>query len=148
MPLNSIHSHHLQSEPRQTREIPRRERGAETLHHSYKWNSILPVTNPQLPSDLFYLLEIHREIDHNEMLQRRLAHSTKILRDPEHIAMGEGNALAPQAVFVPLPRFCPMPLFHRSTGGNSAPASALAPLGGVCGRPRLRCVRYIFSALF
>ncbi len=32
------------------------------------------------------------------MLQRRLAHSTKLLRDAERIAMGEGNAPAPQAV--------------------------------------------------
>ena len=28
-----------------------------------------------------YLREIHRQIDHNGMLQRRLAHSTKLLRD-------------------------------------------------------------------
>ncbi len=28
-----------------------------------------------------YLLEIHRQIDHNEMLQRRPARSTKMLRD-------------------------------------------------------------------
>ncbi len=45
-----------------------------------------------------YLLEIHRQIDHNEMLQRRLAQSTKLLRDAERIAMGEGNPPAPQAV--------------------------------------------------
>ena len=45
-----------------------------------------------------YLREIHRQIDHNEMLQRRLAPSTKLLRDAERIAIGEGNAPAPQAV--------------------------------------------------
>ncbi len=45
-----------------------------------------------------YLLEIHRQIYHNEMLQRQLAHSTKLLRNAERIAMGEGNAPAPQAV--------------------------------------------------
>jgi hypothetical protein len=45
-----------------------------------------------------YLWEIHRQIDHNEMLQRRLAHSTKLLRDAEGIAIGEGNAPTPPAV--------------------------------------------------
>jgi hypothetical protein len=45
-----------------------------------------------------YLREIHRQIDHNEMLQRQLAHSTKLLRDADRIAMGEGNAPATQAV--------------------------------------------------
>jgi hypothetical protein len=45
-----------------------------------------------------YLWEIHSQIDHNEMIQRRLAHSTKLLRDAERIAIGEGNAPAPQAV--------------------------------------------------
>ncbi len=45
-----------------------------------------------------YLREIHRQIDHNEMLQRLLAHSTKLLRDAELIAIGEGNAPAPQVV--------------------------------------------------
>ncbi len=45
-----------------------------------------------------YLREIHRQIDHNEMLQRRLVHSTKLLRDAERISIGEGNAPAPQAV--------------------------------------------------
>jgi hypothetical protein len=45
-----------------------------------------------------YLQKIHRQIDHNEMRQLRLAHSTKFPRDAERIAMGEGNAPAPQAV--------------------------------------------------
>jgi hypothetical protein len=45
-----------------------------------------------------YLREIHRQIDHNEMPQPLLAHSTKLLRNAERIAMGEGNAPAPQAV--------------------------------------------------
>jgi hypothetical protein len=44
-----------------------------------------------------YLREIHRKTDHNEMLQW-LAHSTKLLRNAERIAMGEGNAPAPQAI--------------------------------------------------
>ncbi len=39
-----------------------------------------------------YLLAIHRQIDHhNNMLQRRLEHSTKVLRYAEHLAMGDGN---------------------------------------------------------
>jgi hypothetical protein len=41
-----------------------------------------------------YLLEIHSKIDHSKMLQRRLAHSTKLLRNAERIAMGKGNAPA------------------------------------------------------
>jgi hypothetical protein len=98
-----------------------------------------------------FLREIHRQIDHNEMLQRRLAHSTKLFRDAERIAMGEGNPPAPQAVR-PSPWLCPLPLFHRSIGGNSAPACALAPLSGVCCRPRigprLRGIRYIFAEFF
>jgi hypothetical protein len=49
---------------------------------------------------------------------------------------------------VPSPLLCPLPLFHHSIGGKSAPASALAPLGGVRGQPRLRGIRCIFSALF
>jgi hypothetical protein len=53
-----------------------------------------------------YLREIHRRIDHNEMLQRRLAHSTKLLRYAERIAMGEGNPPAPQAV-------CPLALAFK-----------------------------------
>jgi hypothetical protein len=54
-------------------------------------------------SKSIYLLEIHSQIDHNEMLQGRLAHSTKILRDVERlqVAVGDGNAPAPQAVRPP-----------------------------------------------
>ncbi len=105
MLLNGIPSHHLQTAPRPTRAILRRGRGAELLLSAYKWSSILQVTKPRLPrsrsrssSRSIYLREIHRQIDHNEMLQRRLAHSTKLLRDAECIAIGEGNAPAPQAV--------------------------------------------------
>jgi hypothetical protein len=79
-----------------------------------------------------YLREIHLQIDHNEMLQRRLAHSTKLLCYAERIAMAEGKGAGgwPELLhlrwFVPLPRLCPMSLFHRSIGGKSAQASALA----------------------
>jgi hypothetical protein len=31
-------------------------------------------------SKSIYLREIHRQIEHNDMLRRRLAHSTKLLR--------------------------------------------------------------------
>ncbi len=99
-----------------------------------------------ISSRSIYLREIHHQIDHNEKLQRRLAHSTKLVRDAERIAIGEGNDPAPQAVR-PLALAMPnTPISH--IGGNCAQASALAPLGGVCGRPRLRGIKYIFSALF
>jgi hypothetical protein len=52
----------------------------------------------QTSSRSIYLREIHSQIDHNKMLQRRLAHSTNLLRDAERIAMGEGDPPAPQAV--------------------------------------------------
>jgi hypothetical protein len=57
-----------------------------------------------------HLREIHRQIDHNEMLQRRLGHSTKLLRDAERIAMGEGSAPAPQVVRLLAPAFPPVPI--------------------------------------
>ncbi len=57
-----------------------------------------------------YLREIHRQIDHNEILQRRLAHSTKLLRDAESIALGKGNAPAPQAVRPLAPALAPAPI--------------------------------------
>jgi hypothetical protein len=54
-----------------------------------------------------YLLEIHRQIDHNELLQRWLAHSTKLLRDAERI-----QAALPWAkeTLLHLRRFVPSPL--------------------------------------
>jgi hypothetical protein len=60
-----------------------------------------------------YLWEIHRQIDHNDMLQRQLAHSTKLLRGAERIAMREGNNPAPQAA-------SPLPLLHRLIGSDPA----------------------------
>jgi hypothetical protein len=57
-----------------------------------------------------YLREIHSQIDHNEMLQRRLAHSAKLLRDAERIAMCEGNPSAPQAVRPLAPALPPAPI--------------------------------------
>ncbi len=50
-----------------------------------------------------YLWEIHRQIDHNDMLQRRLAHSTQLLRYAERIAMSNGKDPAPQVVSPPAP---------------------------------------------
>ncbi len=93
-----------------------------------------------------YLREIHRQIDHSQMLQRLLAHSTRLLFGAERIAMGEENApaqavrpLAPALPAAPIP-----PLDWR----KSAQASALAPLGGECSLSRSRDIRYIFSTLF
>ncbi len=80
----------------------------------------------QTSSRSIYLLEVHRQIDHNEMLQLRLAHSTKLL---SALPWAKATLLHLRR-FVPSPRLCPLPLFHRSIGGNSAPASALAPLCG------------------
>jgi hypothetical protein len=94
---NGILSHHPQTAPRPTMAILRRGRGAEVLHRAYKWSSLLQATKPRLPPDLLnsiYLLEIHHRIDRNERLQRRLAHSTKLLRNAERIAIGEGNTPA------------------------------------------------------
>ncbi len=98
MPLNGIPSHHLQTAPRQAKAILLRGRGAEGLHCAYKWSSILEAVEAPTSSRSLCLREIHRQIDHNKMLQRQLAHSTKLLRYAERIAMGEGNAPAPQAV--------------------------------------------------
>ncbi len=49
-------------------------------------------------SSSIYLRKNYRQIDHSDMLQRRLAHSTKLLRDAERIAIGDGSDPAPQAV--------------------------------------------------
>ncbi len=92
MPLNGIPSHHLQTAPRQTR--AKRRRGfAQRIQVELDSSSDEAPTS----SRSIYLRAIHRQIDHNEMLQRRLAHSTKRLRDAQRIAIGEGNAPAPQA---------------------------------------------------
>ena len=107
---NCIPSHHLQTAPRPTMAILRRGRGAEVLHSAYKWSSILQATKPRLPPGLFIWREFHRQIDDKVMLQRRLAHSIKLLRDAERIAMGEGNAPAPQAVRPYAPALPPAPI--------------------------------------
>ena len=73
-----------------------------------------------------YLLEIHRQIDHNDMLQSRHAHSTKLLRDAERIAMGEGDAPAPQAVRPLAPALLPAPippLDWRQISSSKCPGS-------------------------
>jgi hypothetical protein len=90
---NSIPSHHLQTAPRQTMAILRRGRGAFAPRIQVELDS----SSDEAPtsSRSIYLLEVHRQIDHNEMLQRWLAHSTKLLDDSERIAIGEGNAPAP-----------------------------------------------------
>ncbi len=56
-----------------------------------------------------YLRKIHRQIDHNEMLQRQLAHSTKRLRDAERITMGEGKRSCTSGGSPPRPGFAHCP---------------------------------------
>jgi hypothetical protein len=70
-------------------------------------------------SRYIYLCEIHRQIDHTEMLQRRLAHSTNLARSfVMHSALlWAKETLLHLRRFVPSPRFCPLPLFHCSIGG-------------------------------
>ncbi len=60
----------------------------------------------QTASRSIYLREICRQIDHSDMLQRLLAHCTKLLRcAAESIAIGNGSYPAPQAVIslAPIP---------------------------------------------
>jgi hypothetical protein len=135
MPLNGIQEQHLQSAPGPAQRIWGRD-FAPRIQVDLDSSS----DEAQTSSRSIYLREIHRQIDHNEMLQRRLAHSTKILRNAERTAMGEENAPGSQAVR-PLAQVLPPAPIQRSIGGNSAPASALAPLGGVCYRPRLHGIR-------
>jgi hypothetical protein len=98
MPLNGIQSHHLQSVTKTDKgdiATRKRRRGfAPRIQVEHDSSSDEAPTS----SRSIYLWEIHRHIVHNEMLQRLLVHSTKLLRDAERIAMGEGNAPAPQAV--------------------------------------------------
>ncbi len=143
MPLNCIQSHHLHSAPRQTRAMLRCGRGVEALHPTYKWSWILQATKPRLPLDQFICGKF----------TARLTKTKCLLTAPSSFAMLSALPWAKATLlhlrqFVPSPLLCPLPLFHRSIGGKSAPASALAPLGGLCCRPRLGCIRYIFTALF
>jgi hypothetical protein len=144
---NGIQSHQLQTAPRPTMAILRCGRGAEVLHRAYKWSSLLQVTKPRLPPDLFICWKF------TARSTTRKSSSAGLLTAPSSFAMLSALPLAKETLlhltrFVPSPWLCPMPLFHRSIGGNCAQASALAPLGGVCGQPRLRGISYIFSALF
>ncbi len=145
MPLNGIQCHHLQSPPRQTREVLRHGRGAVTLHCAYEWSSILPATKPKLPPDLF----ICGKFTADRPQRNAPAPAGSQHQDSSRCGVpchGEGNAPAPQAV-CPLASVLPLPLFHCSIGGNSAPSIALPPLGFVCSLPRLCGIRYIFRTL-
>ncbi len=144
---NGIPSHHLQTAPRPTIAILRRERGAEVLHRTYKWSSILQATKPRLPPELFICGKFTARSTTTK------CSSDGLLTAPSSFTMQSTLPLAKETFlhlrrFVPSPWLCPMPLFHRSIGGNCSQASSLAPVGGVCGRPRLRGIRYILSALF
>jgi hypothetical protein len=147
---------HSESPPpvgtKQTRAILRRGRGAEVLHHAYKWSSILQARKPRLTPDLFICGKF------TARLTTTKCSSAGLLTARSSFAMQSALPWAKETLlnlrrFVLSLRLCPiipppMPLFHRSIGGKSAQASALGPLGCVCGRPRLRGIRYIFSALF
>jgi hypothetical protein len=139
---NGIQSHHLQSAPRQTRAILRSGRGAEALHRAYKWSWILQATKPRLPPDLFICGKF------TARLTTMKCSSVGLLTAPSSFVMQRALSWAKATLlhlrrFVPSPRPWPLPLFHCSIGGKSAPVSASAPLGDVCCRPRLRCIRYI-----
>ncbi len=144
---NGIPSHHLQTASRPTMAILRRGRGAEVLRRAFKWSSLLQATKPRLPPDLFICGKFTARSTTTK------CSSAGLLTAPSSFAMLSAFPLAKETLlhlrrFVPSPWLCPMPLFHRSIGGNCAQASALAPLGGVCGQPRLHGMGYIFSALF
>ncbi len=78
-----------------------------------------------------YLQEIpsHLQIDHNEILQRRLAHSTKLFRNAGSIATAAWAkaTLLHLRWFVPSPLLWPLPLFHSSIGGKSLQQVPLPP---------------------
>ncbi len=128
MPLIGIQSHHLQSAPKTDNgDTAPRKRGRDfalRIQMELDSSSDEALTS----SRSIYLREIHRHIDHNEVLQRRLAHSTKLLRDAERIAMGEGNAPAPQAIRLlapALPGLPPAPippLDWRQISSSKCPA--------------------------
>jgi hypothetical protein len=77
------------------------------------------------------LREIHCQIDHKEVLKRRLAHSTKLLRDAERIAMAHGrrqpsctssgsSPREPRPGFaLEIPRNDPLPHPSRQVTGSS-----------------------------
>jgi hypothetical protein len=64
-------------------------------------------------SRVISLLEIHCQIDHNDMLQRRLAHRAKLLHDADSLQSALPSAT--EAILY-LRRFVPLPLFHRLIG--------------------------------
>jgi hypothetical protein len=89
-----------------TAQRKRRRDFALRIHVELDTSSDEAPTSPRS----IYLREIHRQIDHNEMFQRRLAHSIKLLLDAERFAMGEVNASAPQAVRSLAPALPPVPI--------------------------------------
>ncbi len=116
------------------------------MHSTYKWSWILLATKPRLHPDQFVRGKFTARLTTTKYS------STGLLTAPSSFAMLSALPWAKATLLhlrrlVPSPRFCPLPLFHRSVGGNSAPASALARLGCVCGWPRLRGIG-IFSPHF
>jgi hypothetical protein len=124
---------------------PRKRRRGFALRIQLSW--ILQATKLRLPLNLF----IYWKFTAGSTTTKRS--SAGLLTAPSSFAMQSALPWAKATLlhlrmFVSSPRLYLVPLFHRLIGGKSAPASALAPLGGVCGRQRLRGMRYIFTALF
>ncbi len=121
MPLNCIQSHHLQSGPRQTRAIqgytaPRKRRRGFAPRIQVELNS--SSYKAPTSSRSIYLREIHRQIDHNEKCS-----SAGLLTAPSSFAMKSTLPWAKATLlhlrrFVPSPRLCPLPLFHRLIEAN------------------------------
>ncbi len=137
-----IPSHHLQTAPIPTMAKLRRGRGAEVLLCAYKWSSILQATKPHL----FICGKFTARSTTTK------CSSAGLLKAPSSFAMLSALPLAKETLLhlrrsVPSHWLCPMPLFNRSIGGNCAQASALAPLGDVCSRPRLRGIGFLRLAL-
>jgi hypothetical protein len=92
---NCFQSHHHLSPPRQTMQSLLHGRGTGTVSPQIQVE--VASSNDEAPtaSRSIYLREIHRQIDHNDMLQPRLANSTKLLQNEERIAMGDGKDPTP-----------------------------------------------------
>jgi hypothetical protein len=100
--LNGIPSHHFQTAPRPTMAILRRGRGAEILHRTYKWSSILQATKPRLPPDLFICGKFTARSTTTK------CSSASLLTAPSTFAMQRALPLAKETL-LHLMRFVPSP---------------------------------------
>ncbi len=144
MPLNGIQSHHLQHQDSKGDTATRKSRRGFTprIHVELDSSSDKALEHFVVVNLAVNFPQIHRS---GESLGLLTAPSSFVMQSA--LPWAKETLLHPRR-FVPSPRLCPTPLSHRSIGGKSAQASALAPLGGVCGRPRLRGIKYVFSTLF